>query len=146
MREITLSTANLASMRQGAFEVFKPYVLPIAEGERIKWTRNSKTHNFAINGASARVQKLREGYITVETVDKKLHKLPLSDQVLQHIDHDYSSTVYGTVDHVIGVCRAREKYIDLSTQRALYVMLSRAKYEAFLITDAHDRLNSSFEH
>lgn len=105
---------------------------------------NSKTHDFAINGASAKVQKLREGFIIIETADKKLHKLSLSNQVLQHIDHDYPTTVYGaqgeTVDHVIGVCRAREKYIDLSTQRALYVMLSRAKHEAFLITDDHERL------
>ncbi len=120
-------------------QVFERRILQLAVGEKIRFTKNSKNNENIVNGSEAQIVSISEKKITFKIANGSEIKLNKNDPDLQHIDHNYSSTTYGaqgtTVDHVIGVARAREQFIDLSTQRALYVTLSRARYGATIFTE-----------
>ena len=47
------------------------------------------------------------------------------------------------MDSVIGILRSKESHIVLSHQRSFYVSLSRARYDAFVVTDNKERLIQS---
>ncbi len=57
----------LESIRDGVIEVFNQTTLKIAKGERIRWTRNSKTHDYIINGDSAIVQDINNKEVIIKT-------------------------------------------------------------------------------
>ena len=121
----------------GHAQVFEKRVLQLAVGDKIRWTKNG--NGTIVNGGEARIRAISEKKVTVETADGRKVKLSKSDPDLQHIDHNYSATTYGaqgaTVDHVIGVARAHERFLDLTTQRSLYVTLSRARHGATIFTE-----------
>ena len=128
-------------------QLFDKRTLQLALSERIRFTKNSKNNTNIINGKEATITSISQNKITFEMSDGSKIKMNKNDPDLQHIDHNYSSTTYGaqgaTVDHVIGVARAREQFLDLSTQRSLYVTLSRAKHSAIIFTENKDALARS---
>ncbi len=128
-------------------QLFDKRTLQLALGERIRFTKNSKNNKNIINSKEATITSISQNKITFEMSDGNKMKINKNDPDLQHLDHNYSSTTYGaqgaTVDHVIGVARAREQFIDLSTQRSLYVTLSRAKHSAIIFTENKDTLTRS---
>ena len=128
-------------------QLFDKRTLQLAVDEKICFTKNSKNNKNIINGKEAIITSISQNKITFEMSDGSKIKMNKSDPDLQHIDHNYSSTIYGaqgaTVDHVIGVARAREQFLDLSTQRSLYVTLSRAKHSATIFTENKDALARS---
>jgi len=128
-------------------EILQIDVIPIAVNEKIKWTRNSKTLDFIVNGSNATIKEIKKNKVQIELANGQIKTFKLTDQDLQHIDHSYSSTVYGaqgkTVDYVIGAVRAKEAFLKLSTQRSFYVTISRARHNATLITDNYKNLHRS---
>jgi ATP-dependent exoDNAse (exonuclease V) alpha subunit len=119
--------------------------IKLAEGEKIKWTKNSNKHSFIINGEIARVEKIGKNKIKVKTENGKIHSLSKDD--MKFIDYGYALSTYSsqgkTADHVIGILRAKEKFVDLSHQRSFYVTISRAAKEAHLVIDNYRDLIKS---
>ncbi len=142
----TIREINPENFR-GNVQVFEKRTLQLAVGEKIRFTKNSKNNENIVNGGEAQILSISEKKIIFEMSDGNKMKINKNDPDLQHLDHNYSSTTYGaqgaTVDHVIGVARAREQFIDLSTQRSLYVTLSRAKHSAIIFTENKDALARS---
>ena len=95
-----------------------------------------------INGNFAVITSISDKKIEIKIQDGLSKKLELEN--LKHIDYGYSTTTYNaqgkTVDHVIGVLKAKEPYLKLSTQRALYVAVSRARHSATLVIDNYQNL------
>ncbi|ETO10974.1 MobA/MobL family protein, partial [Reticulomyxa filosa] len=123
----------------GRISIYEEEKIKLGIGERIKWTRNNKEKNYIVNGSEAKVIGILENKIKLEMGDGKVVEADLKDKDLKHIDYAYSDTAYSaqgkTADYVIGVLRAREQYISLSTQRSYYVTLSRARHGVKLITN-----------
>jgi len=144
--EFVISTNEFKNKKDGFIEVFEEKTINIADGERIKWTRNSSVHDYIINGESGIVRKIKGNSVIIETSSGE-KKLGIEELDLKHIDHDYSHTVYSsqgkTVDYIVGIARAKEKYINLTTQRAYYVAISRARKGAKLVIDDYKGLINS---
>ena len=140
-----MKTEDLA--KKNSVEVLQKDILNLSVGEKIKWTRNSKTHDFVVNGGSAIVKEIQNNKIKIELKNGQIKTLKLTEQDLKHTDHDYSSTTYAaqgkTVDHVIGVMRAKEEFLDLSNQRSFYVAISRGRFSASLVVDNYQSLIKS---
>ena len=85
--------------------------------------------------------------MTLITESHGLQSLPRKDNDFKHIDHAYSMTAFAsqgkTVDTVIGILRSKEAHLELSHQRSFYVSLSRARHNAFVVTDNKERLIQS---
>lgn len=85
--------------------------------------------------------------MTLITESHGLQSLPRKDNDFKHIDHAYSMTAFAsqgkTVDTVIGILRSKEVHLELSHQRSFYVSLSRARHNAFVVTDNKERLIQS---
>ena len=66
---------------------------------------------------------------------------------MRHLDHAWASTVHAfqgrTVDNAIAVMEA--KHPRLSTQKSLYVEISRARHSAELVTDDAKELRETLE-
>ena len=62
--DIRFNPALLKNTKDGAIEIFQEKALPIAEGDRIKWTRNSKENAFVINGDSAEITNIKRNKIS----------------------------------------------------------------------------------
>ena len=66
---------------------------------------------------------------------------------MKFIDYGYVSSTYSsqgkTSDYVIGILRAKEKFLNLSHQRSFYVTISRAAKEAHLVMDNYKDLIKS---
>ena len=69
------------------------------------------------------------------------------DAQLRHIDRAWASTVHAfqgrTVDRVIAAMEANHPH--LTTQKTLYVEISRARYRAELVTDDRNALRERLE-
>lgn len=128
---------NLDKASVEYLEVYTRSETKLAAGDRIKCTRNSQKHGFIVNGTALVIQKIDNDVVTFETLDG-VKEIPLSDPDMQHIDYNYTSTVYSaqgsSKGHVIIVITS-ELYKSLITQSAFYVMLSRAKYGVTIIVD-----------
>jgi|GEM_PF-491990 conjugative relaxase-like TrwC/TraI family protein len=130
---------SLTNKKSNIVEVYEKESIILQAGEKIRWTHNSKEHLFITNGAQAVIEKISSGSITVRTANYERHIISLAHKDMQHIDHDYANTTYRaqgkTADLVIGIVRARELYLQLSTLRAFYIIVSRARHNVQIITD-----------
>ena len=133
----------LSSNVKGLLEVYEQEALKIGVGDNIRWTKNSKSNKFIVNGSSASIQDISKSKITFKAGDST-YKLSRNDPAVMHMDHAYCSTVYAsqgkTVDTVIGIARSKESVLDLTIQRSFYVTLSRAREKAILVTDNYKGL------
>ncbi|MDJ1305545.1 MAG: hypothetical protein MRQ09_04860 [Candidatus Midichloria sp.] len=130
-------------------EVCKKELIPLATGERIKWTRNSPSNSFIVNGNEAIIKEIKNGQVKIELADGQTKKLKFNDRDFKYIDHNYSTTIYSaqgkTVDYIVGVVRSKEEFLDLTNQRSFYVTISRAKKEVTLITDHYKKSSQIFK-
>jgi len=83
--------------------------------------------------------------INLKLDSNKTITLPQTD--LKHFDYTYSSTAYSaqgkTANNVIAVLESYRK--NLTNQQTFYVEISRAKNQAFLITDNKEKLQQTLE-
>ena len=132
--------------RTGGVEVYRSESMELREGDRIRFTRNDVSLGL-VNSQTAEVARVRKGTVTFRLEDGRSLDLGAGDSQLRHIDRAWASTVHAfqgrTVDTVIAAMEANHP--QLTTQKTLYVEISRARERAELVTDDRDALRERLE-
>ena len=132
--------------RQGGTEVYRRESVELRAGDRIRWTRNDKGLGL-VNSGSAEVMGIRNGRVTFRLEDGRRLTLTPGDPQLRHLDRAWCSTVHAfqgrTVDKVIAAMEANHP--TLTTAKAFYVEISRARDRAELVTDDARALRERLE-
>ena len=137
---------NKLAARTGGAEVYRSETMELRQGDRIRWTRNDKSLGL-VNSQTADVTGVKNGTVTFTLEDGRVLELEKGDSQLRHIDRAWASTVHAfqgrTVDTVIAAMEANHPH--LTTQKTLYVEISRARERAELVTDDRDTLRERLE-
>ena len=132
--------------RTGGVEVYRSERIELRAGDRIRWTRNDNGLGL-INSQTAEVAGVKNGTVTFALEDGRMLDLRKGDSQLRHIDRAWASTVHAfqgrTVDTVIAAMEANHPH--LTTQKTLYVEISRARDRAELVTDDRNALRERLE-
>ena len=132
--------------RRGGTEVFYRESIELRSGDRIRWTRNDKGLGL-VNSGIAEVLGIRNGRVAFRLEDGRRLTLTPGDPQLRHLDHAWCSTVHAfqgrTVDNVIAAMEANHP--TLTTAKAFYVEISRARDRAELVTDDARALKERLE-
>ncbi len=132
--------------RRGGTEVYRRESIELRSGDRIRWTRNDKALGL-VNSGTAEVLGIRNGRVTFRLEDGRRLTLTPGDPQLRHLDHAWCSTVHAfqgrTVDNVIAAMEANHP--TLTTAKAFYVEISRARDRAELVTDDARALKERLE-
>ena len=132
--------------RKGGTEVYRAETIELRAGDRIRWTRNDAGLKL-VNSGSAEVTGVRDGRVSFRLEDGRTIELGSSDPQLRHLDHAWASTVHAfqgrTVDNVIAAMEANHP--NLTTAKAFYVEISRARDRAELVTDDAAALKERLE-
>ncbi len=132
--------------RQGGSEVFRSETIELRAGDRIRWTRNDKGLGL-VNSGTAEVVGVRKGRVTFLLEEGRKLTLTPGDPQLRHLDRAWASTVHAfqgrTVDNVIAAMEANHP--RLTTAKAFYVEISRARDRAELVTDDAQALRERLE-
>ena len=132
--------------RGGGTEVYRTETFKLRAGDRIRWTRNDKGLGL-VNSGTAEVMGVHNGRVTFVLEDGRKLTLTSGDPQLRHLDHAWASTVHAfqgrTVDNVIAAMEANHP--QLTTAKAFYVEISRARDRAELVTDDAQALKERLE-
>ncbi len=132
--------------RRGGAEVYRAETIELRAGDRIRWTRNDVGLGL-VNSGAADVTGVRNGRVTFTLEDGGKLTLTPGDPQLRHLDHAWASTVHSfqgrTVDNVIAAMEANHP--RLTTAKAFYVEISRARDRAELVTDDARALRERLE-
>ena len=132
--------------RQGGTEVYRAETVELRAGDRIRWTRNDAGLGV-VNSGAAEVLNVRSGRVTFALEDGRRLALTPGDPQLRHLDRAWASTVHSfqgrTVDNVIAAMEANHP--QLTTAKAFYVEISRARDKAELVTDDAEALRERLE-
>ena len=132
--------------RKGGTEVYRAETIELRAGDRIRWTRNDAGLKL-VNSGSAEVTGVRDGRVSFRLEDGRTIELGGADPRLRHLDHAWASTVHAfqgrTVDNVIAAMEANHP--NLTTAKAFYVEISRARDRAELVTDDAAALKERLE-
>ena len=137
---------NRLAARAGGVEVYKRETMELRAGDRIRWTRNDMGLGL-VNSQTAEVSAVKSGAVTFRLEDGRMLDLAPGDPQLRHVDRAWASTVHAfqgrTVDTVIAAMEANHP--NLTTQKTLYVEISRARDRAELVTDDRAALKERLE-
>ena len=132
--------------RRGGTEVYRAETIKLRAGDRVRWTRNDKGLGL-VNSATAEVSGVRNGRVTFTLEEGRRLVLARGDPQLRHLDRAWASTVHAfqgrTVDNVIAAMEANHP--QLTTAKAFYVEISRARDRAELVTDDAQALRERLE-
>ena len=132
--------------RHGGTEVYRSETIELRAGDRVRWTRNDKGLGL-VNSATAEVFAIRNGRVTFTLEEGRKLVLARGDSQLRHIDRAWASTVHAfqgrTVDNVIAAMEANHP--QLTTAKAFYVEISRARDRGELVTDDAKALRERLE-
>ena len=132
--------------RAGGVEVYKMETMELQAGDRIRWTRND-TGLGLVNSQTAEVAAVKDGRVSFRLEDGRMLDMTAGDPQLRHVDRAWASTVHAfqgrTVDNVIAAIEANHP--NLTTQKMLYVEISRARDRAELVTDDKAALKEQLE-
>ena len=132
--------------RHGGAEVYRVEGMELRAGDRVRWTRNDKGLGL-VNSRTAEVVSAGKDRVSFRLEDGRSLALGRNDPQLRHLDHAWASTVHAfqgrTVDNVIAAMEANHPH--LTTQKSLYVEISRARDRAELVTDDAERLRERLE-
>ena len=132
--------------RTGGVEVYRVEDMELRQGDRIRWTRNDARHEL-VNSAAAEVTEVKDGMVRFRLEDGRVLDMRRDDPQLRHVDRAWASTVHAfqgrTVDTVIAAMEANHPH--LTTQKTLYVEISRARDRAELVTDDRNALRERLE-
>ncbi len=124
-------------------QVFRRAECSLSIGDKLIWSVNDRELGVT-NGSKAVVQKID---IERETAEIEFASgcrctVSLNDHQYQHWSYDYVTTVHAaqgkTADRVIFHAESFRR--NLSSQKALYVAISRSKHEVTIYTDSKDKL------
>ena len=137
---------NRLAARAGGVEVYRTEDIQLRAGDRIRWTRNDAGLGL-VNSQTAEVAGVRDGRVSFRLGDGRVLDLAPGDPQLRHVDRAWASTVHAfqgrTVDTVIAAMEANHPH--LTTQKTLYVEISRARERAELVTDDRAALRERLE-
>ena len=137
---------NRLAARSGGVEVYRAEEMELRAGDRVRWTRNDAGLGL-VNSQTAEVAAVAGGKVTFRLGDGRMLDLAPGDPQLRHIDRAWASTVHAfqgrTVDTVIAAMEANHP--NLTTQKTLYVEISRARDRAELVTDDKAALLETLE-
>ena len=132
--------------RTGGVEVYRADLFELRQGDRIRWTKNDAAYGL-VNSQTAEVTGVKDGAVSFKLEDGRTLDLKKGDPQLSHIDRSWASTAHAfqgrTVDTVIAAMEANHPH--LTTQKTLYVEISRARDRAELVTDNRDALRERLE-
>ncbi len=132
--------------RRGGTEVYRTETVELRAGDRIRWTRNDKDLGL-VNSGTAEVMGVRNGRVAFMLEDGRRLALTPGDPQLRHLDRAWASTVHAfqgrTMDNVIAAMEANHP--NLTTAKAFYVEISRARDRAELVTDDAQALRERLE-
>jgi len=132
--------------RSGGVEVYRVEGMELRAGDRIRWTRNDAGLGL-VNSQTAEVSAIRDGRVAFRLEDGRMLALGPGDPQLRHVDRAWAATVHAfqgrTVDTVIAAMEANHP--TLTTQKTLYVEISRARDRADLVTDDRAALREHLE-
>ena len=132
--------------RTGGVEVYRSETIDLRQGDRIRWSRNDAELGL-FNSQTADVVGVKKGAVTFRLEDRRMLELREGDTQLRHIDRAWALTVHAfqgrTVDTVVAAMEAGHPH--LTTQKTLYVEISRARHRAELVTDDAARLRGHLE-
>ena len=132
--------------KRGGTEVYRAETIELRAGDRVRWTRNDKELGL-VNSATAEVFGVRNGRVTFTLEEGRKLVLARGDPQLRHLDRAWASTVHAfqgrTVDNVIAAMEANHP--QLTTAKAFYVEISRARDRAELVTDDAQALKERLE-
>ncbi len=132
--------------RKGGTEVYRAETVELRAGDRIRWTRNDKGLG-PVNSGTAEVTGVRNGRVTFLLEEGRRLTLTPGYPQLRHLDHAWAATVHAfqgrTVDNVIAAMEANHP--NLTTAKAFYVEISRARDRAELVTDDAQALKERLE-
>ena len=132
--------------RSGGVEVYRAEEMELRAGDCLRWTRND-TGLGLVNSQTAEVAAVRAGTVTFRLEGGRMLDLQQGDAQLRHVDRAWASTVHAfqgrTVDTVIAAMEANHP--NLTTQKTLYVEISRAREKAELVTDDKAALREQLE-
>ena len=137
---------NRIAARAGGVEVYRSEEIELRAGDRVRWTRNDAGLGL-VNSGTAEVAAVRDGKVTFRLEDGRTLDLAPGDPQLRRVDRAWASTVHAfqgrTVDTVIAAMEANHPH--LTTQKSLYVEISRARDRAELVTDDREMLKEQLE-
>lgn len=139
-------TLPLHTINPKTLEIYTQEKKELLKNEQIRFTKNDKTHNL-INSHTAKVIDINNqtNILKLKLDNNKTITLPQTD--LKHFDYAYSSTAYSaqgkTANNVIAVLESYRK--NLTNRQTFYVEISRAKHQAFLITDNKEKLQQTLQ-
>ena len=132
--------------RTGGVELYRADSFELRQGDRIRWTKNDDAYGL-VNSQTAEVTGVKDGTVSFKLEDGRTLDLKKGDPQLRHIDRSWASTAHAfqgrTVDTVIAAMEANHPH--LTTQKTLYVEISRARDRAELVTDDRDALRERLE-
>ena len=132
--------------RTGGVEVYRSDAIELRAGDRIRWTRNDARHEL-VNSQTAKVVAVKDGTVRFRLEDGRILDMRKDDPQLRHIDRAWATTVHAfqgrTVDTVIAAMEANHPH--LTTQKTLYVEISRARDRVELVTDDRNALRERLE-
>ena len=137
---------NRLAARSGGVEVYRAEEMELRAGDRVRWTRNDAGLGL-VNSQTAEVAAVAGSKVTFRLGDGRILDLAPGDPQLRHIDRAWASTVHAfqgrTVDTMIAAMEANHP--NLTTQKTLYVEISRARDRAELVTDDKAALRETLE-
>lgn len=120
----------------GRFNVYEVNKRELKAGDGIRWTDTHRKDGI-INNERASVLSVSENAVRVRLQDGTERDFKPTDPQLAHFDYSFAGTAHAaqglTSGHVIGALET--KYRQLNNQQSFYVQLSRAKFDATLVTD-----------
>ena len=132
--------------RTGGVEVYRADMFQLRQGDRICWTKNDAVYGL-VNSQTAEVAGVKNDTVSFKLEDGRTLELKKGDPQLGHIDRAWASTAHAfqgrTVDTVIAATEANHPH--LTTQKTLYLEISRARDRAELLTDDREVLSERLE-
>ena len=131
---------------KGGVEVYRSEAMELRAGDRVRWTRNDPGSGL-VNGQTAEVESVEKDGVRFRLEDGSAMRLADDNPQLRHLDRAWASTVHAfqgrTVDRIIAAMPSGHAH--LTTQKAFYVAISRARDGAELVTDDARRLADRLE-
>jgi conjugative relaxase-like TrwC/TraI family protein len=141
-RELTMEPGRIPQKTLAEAGLYQDLPLKLAEGDKLRWTRNSKRDLDIINGYRMTVVAINADKVMVKQQDGKIKEIDIKHPDLKHIDYAFSSTVHAaqglTKSGAMLALDAKHKH--LTNQRLFYVSISRAKNDLHIITQGKKEL------
>jgi conjugative relaxase-like TrwC/TraI family protein len=141
-RQVTIEPGRIPEKNLKEAGLYEDLPLRLAEGDQLRWTRNSKNDREIINGHKITVMAVNTNMITIKQEDGTIKELDMRNPDLKHIDYAFCSTVHAaqgqTKEGVIAALDSNHKH--LTNQRLFYVSISRAKNNLHIFNEDRNQL------